>query len=229
MSESKNNLKIKAEKRDIFGKKLRESRKEGKLPAVFYPSKGRAGGSKKESTSIFIDQSEFGRAWKKAGESTVLDLEVDNKVIPVLIYKVDLNPLTSEPIHVDFYAVDMTKKVSTTVPFSFVGEAPAVKLGGTLVEVMREIEVEAMPADLPHEIEVDVSVLENFESKITIGDLKIPEGVSVSAEKEDVIAFVEEAKEEEEEVLEEAVSVADIEVEKKGKQEDESEGETPSE
>jgi large subunit ribosomal protein L25 len=141
-----------------------------------------------------------------------------------MIHEVAYHPVTGKPLHVDFYVIEKGKKVTTNVPLEFVGEAPAVKsLGGTLMKIMHEIEIEAMPKDLPHEIVADISVLETFDSHITLADLKLPPGVTALGNPEDTIASIAEPKEEEEEPVE-AIDMESIEVEKKGKQEEEEEG-----
>ncbi|MFC1756673.1 50S ribosomal protein L25 [Patescibacteria group bacterium] len=193
---------LKAEKRDIFGKALVSARNEGKLPVVVY-------GAKEKNTPLFVSFGEFQKIWEQVGESTVVDLDVDGKIVPVLIYDVALDPVSGRSVHVDFYAVDMTKKITTNVVVEFIGDAPAVKLGGTLVKVFHEIEVETMPKNLPSEIKVDISSLVTFEDKILIKDIKLGEGVKLLADEEDTVAFVEEAKEEEEE--EAPVSIENIE------------------
>ena len=207
------NLTLKGEKREITGKALVASRKEGKLPAVVY-------GPKTENSAFFVNLGNFKKLWRKAGESTLIDLDLDGKTISVLIQSLDLDPILSEPVHVDFYAPDLTKKITTSVPLVFEGEAPAVKIGGVLVKVIHELEIEAMAKDLPSEIKVDISSLETFEDKIIIADLKLPVGVETTIEdKEGAVALVEEVKEEEE-APEEVPSMEDVEmVDQKGKEE----------
>jgi len=211
-------IKLKVEKRTSKQKVV------GKIPAVVY-------GPKTKSQSLFVDLSEFKKIWKEAGETTVIELtrSDDSKPdfesrspasTPVLIQDVQLNPLTDEPQHVDFYAVDMTKKITAKVLLEFIGEAPAIKLGGTLVKVMHELEVESLPKDLPSVLEVDVSRLETFEDKILVKDIGYPSGVEVKAELEDMVAFVEEAMEEEVQDKEER-TVVDVEVSTEKKKEEE--------
>lgn len=212
-------LTIKAEKRDTLGKKLEASRLQGKLPVVIY-------GRKEASTSFFVDLSEFRRVFKEAGESTILKLDTTDGMKDVLIHDVQFHPVSGEPIHADFYAIEKGKKVEVHVPIVFTGEevAPAVKeLGGNLVKVMHELEVEALPEDLPHEIVVDVTSLINFESQIHVKDISLPKGVTALAEPDEVVVLVEEVKEEE--VVSEPIDLASIEVEKKGKKEEEGEAE----
>lgn len=207
-------MQLRAEERNIFGKKIKPFRKEGKLPVVLY-------GAKTENKPLFVNLKDFTKVWKKAGESTIIDLKEGENKFNVLIHKVDIDPVRNEPIHADLLAVQMDELISAPIPLVFEGESPAVKsLGGVLVKVMHEIEVEALPANLPHELKVDISKLETFDDKIMLGDIVLPEGVSVVAGHDEVVALVEPPREEESE--EGAVStIEDIEVAKKGKQSDE--------
>jgi len=213
-------FKLTAEKRDTKTD-LKSLRTVGKLPAVFY-------GGKTESTPISIDSIEFKKVWKGAGESSVIAIDNEGKVVDVLIHEVAQNPVTDEPIHVDFYAIDKTKKVTVSVPLEFVGEAPAVKsLGGTLVKVLHEIEIEGLPTSLPHEIKVNLELLVDLGSSITIKDLELPDNVEFTAEPEEAVASISTQEEEEEAPVE--ADLESIEVEQKGKKEEEAEGEAPKE
>jgi large subunit ribosomal protein L25 len=201
-------FKLKVEKRD-----LKESvdvlRKSGVVPAVFY-------GPKDPSTAIKLTLSDFKKAWKTAGESTVVSLEGSGIDAEVLIHDVDLDPVSDVPVHVDFYAIEKGKKLSVDVPLEFIGVAPAVKdLGAVLVKVLHEIEIEALPKDLPHKLEVDISTLLNFDSVVTAKEIKLPAGVTLKVKPDEVIASVYEPKEE---VVEAPVDLTAIEVEKKGKE-----------
>jgi large subunit ribosomal protein L25 len=200
---------LKVEKRDIK-ENLGEIRKSGKIPAVFY-------GKKEASTSIKLPFAIFEKTLKDAGESTVLHLDGDGIDVDVLIHEVDLDPVTDKPRHVDFYAIEKGKKLEINIPLEFIGVSPAVKdLGGILVKVMHEIEIEALPKDLPHKIEVDISTLATFDSVVTAGSIKLPEGVILKIKPEEVIASVYEPKDE---VVEETpVDLSAIEVVKKGKE-----------
>jgi large subunit ribosomal protein L25 len=125
--------------------------------------------------------------------------------------------------HVDFYAIEAGKEITVHVPLVFVGEAPALKVGGTLTKVLHEIEVTCKPANLPKDIEVDISSLDTLEKQIHVKDLTIPKGVTVENDPEDVVALVQ-AVEEEKEEAPAVIDMSAIEVEKKGKAE-EQEGE----
>lgn len=212
-------LTIAVEKRDAGSADA--LRKAGKIPAVFY-------GPKEESTPVAVDRKVFEKAFRTAGESSIVTLEGVGEPKDALIHEVTRNPVTEAFEHVDFYVIEKGKKLRVGVPLLFTGEAPAVKsLGGTLMKVMHEVEVEAMPKDLPHELTVDVSSLETFDSIITIKDIPVPAGVTILNEGDETVAAISQPKEE----IEEPVATIDmdaIEVEKKGKTE-EAEGETTPE
>lgn len=178
-------------------------------------------GHKEVSTPISVSLMDFKKVWKEAGESSVISLSGVGEEKEALIHDVDFEPITGEPRHADFYIIEKGRKVQVKVPLNFIGIAPAVKeMGGILVKVIHEVEVEAIPKDLPHEIEVNISKLENFESKIEVKDITVPTGVKILAKPDEVVALVSEAKEEELEVAPEAVDLSAIEVEKRGKEEE---------
>lgn len=207
-----------ATKRLETGKRASALLSAGLLPAVVY-------GPKQEATPITLPLAQFKKVLRDAGESSVIDLSgVGPSALQVLIHEVDLDPVTSTPRHADLYAIAKGAKVEVAVPLSFVGESPAVKAGANLVKVMHELEIEAAPADLPHEIEVDVSVLTEIGAQIHVGDLKLPAGVALKVDADEVVALIQEVKEEEEEVPA-AIDMSAIEVEKKGKEEGSAEAE----
>lgn len=199
-------------KREEKGKKLAKLRKEGKLPAVVY-------GPKEEATSITLDKSTFEKVYRDAGESTIITLEGVGDSKEVLVHDVAFDPAKGGAVHVDFYAIEKGKELTVDVPLEFVGEAPAVKLGGSLTKVLHAIEITCRPSALPKHIEVDVSSLVDFDAAIHVKDLVIPAGVTVENDPEDVIALVQEVKEEEETVPE-AIDMDAIAVEEKGKKEE---------
>jgi|SRR3989344_4986204 len=197
------------EKRDakVRPKTLRNS---GKLPAVFY-------GRKQASTPIVISAREFEKVWKRAGESTVVNLQSGSEEVQALINDVDKHPVTGIPRHVDFYVFEKGQKLKIKIPIEFSGVSPAVKdLGAVLVKVVHNLEIEAAPKDLPQKIEVDISGLSAFGSVILAKDIALPQGVTLVISPDDVIASVYEPKEE---VVEEAPpDLSTIEVAKKGKE-----------
>ncbi|MEI6042266.1 MAG: 50S ribosomal protein L25 [bacterium] len=205
-------LKLITEKRE-GGKTVSDA----KIAAVFY-------GPKAESTPIWVNEVELLKVWKAAGESTVVTLSYEGVDHDTLIHDVDREPVRGKIRHVDFYVLEKGKKVEIAIPLEFVGVSEAVKtLGGNLVKVLHEIEIEAMPKDLPHDIEVDISSLVDFDSQIHAGDIKLPAGVTLITDADEVIALVAEAKEEVEETATE-IDMDAIEVtDKKGKKEEDAE------
>ncbi len=212
---------ITAKKRDP-GVKSGALRKSGEMPAVFY-------GMGKATTSISVGLTPFKKIWREAGESSAVVVKTPSGDIDALIHEVQVDPVTDEPIHADFLAIDMKKKIQVKVSLEFVGISNAVKSGvGTLVKVLHEIEIEALPKDLPHNLTVDISKLETLQDNIVVGDIKLPTGVVAITDVTDIVASVVEQVEEKEEVVA-PVDLSAIEVEKKGKKEEEGvEGEAPT-
>ena len=195
------------------------------MPAVFY-------GKKEASTPISISEKDFMKVWEEAGESSVVNLKTEDGDKESLIHDVDVDPITGTARHADFYVFEKGHKLEVALPIEFVGISPAVKdLGGTLVKVLHELEIEALPKDLPHEIKIDISVLKNFGDQILASDVTLPEGVALLVKPEEVIALVSAPREEVEEESA-PIDLESIEVEKKGKEDDSTEsgeGNTSSE
>jgi large subunit ribosomal protein L25 len=138
-----------------------------------------------------------------------------------LIHEVDRDPVTNQPRHADFYALEKGKKVEVAIPLSFIGESAAVKAGASLVKVMHELEIEADASKLPHELEIDISTLAAVGDQIHVKDIKLPSGVTTPIDGEEVVALIQEVEVEEESAP--APDMASIEVEQKGKGEEEGE------
>lgn len=186
-------------------------RKNGSIPAVFY-------GPKEASTPIIVNAKDFTKTWKKAGQSSVIILKEGNTEHEVLIHEVDVHPLSGDARHADFYVIEKGKKVKVSVKLVYEGVSPAVKdKGAILVKVRREVEVEAAPRDLPHEIKVDISKLVEYTDVIKAKDLNISSGVELKIGADEIIASISEAKEEVEEKPA-AIDMSAIEVEAKGKE-----------
>lgn len=197
---------------------LANIRQAGKIPAVFY-------GNKKPTTSISILSKDFIKVWKEAGESSAIVLKTPEGNLDVLIHEIQKDPVTGVPIHADFIVVDMNKEIEVSVALEFIGESPAEKGGrGVLVKTLHEVQVSALPKDLPHTIEVDLASLANVDDHLTLKDIKLPKGVTLVGDMDEVVASVTHIKEEVEEAP--AADLSSIEVEKKGKQEDEEQAET---
>jgi large subunit ribosomal protein L25 len=200
---------VKREKTD----KIDTLRKEGRIPAVFY-------GAKEASTPISVLETDFIKVYRQAGESSIVSLKTPEGDHDALIQAIDFEPVYGKVRHVDFYVVEKGKKIQVGIPLTFEGEAPAVKLGGTLTKVLHEIEIEATPADLPHDLVVSVDSLVDFDSQILAKDIKLPAGVELITDGEEVVALVSEVKEEEEESTPVDLSSIEVSVEK-GKKEEE--------
>lgn len=187
----KTNLKSKT--RDETGKKVRKFRRENKIPAVLY-------GNRIKNQNLWVDYLDFQKIYGQAGESTILELDInEKKKANVLIHDVQLNPLSGKFSHIDFFEVRMDQKIETEVPIEFIGESEAVKsLGGVLVKSLDAIPVVCLPADLPAKIEVDISSLKTFDDAIKIGSLGISSRIKVQIDPETVIANVAKPRSEEE-------------------------------
>lgn len=184
---------LKAEKRKILGRKVKKLRRDGILPGNIY-------GKNITSTAVQLEVKEFEKFFAEVGETEVVNLQIgkEKETHPVLIRDVQVDPVIDNPLHVDFMQVVLTEKVEAAVPVVFVNEAPVVKEGrGILLELMDEIEVEALPTDLPSKIAVDISKLKGVGEGITVGDLKLPKAVEVKLEKEELICKIEAPKVEE--------------------------------
>jgi len=193
------------------GAKNEVLRKSGKIPAVFY-------GPKEKSTSVTVSLAEFKKVFKTAGESSVIILKDGAQEHEALIYDVDIHPVSGIVRHADFYVIEKGKKVKVRTPIVFEGVSPAVKdKGGILVKVLRDLEIEAAPKDLPHEIKVDISPLVELNSAIHAVDIKLPNGVTLVTRADEIVASIAEAKEEVEEAPQ-AIDMSSIEVETKGKE-----------
>jgi large subunit ribosomal protein L25 len=209
---------LEVKKRDKKEKRV-VLQKNGMIPAVFY-------GRKEKSTPISVVSNDFVKVWKKAGESSIISLKCTGEEDKeVLIQDVDVDPLKGVPRHADFYVIEKGKKLKIKIPIEFSGVAPAVKdFGGTLVKVMHEVEIEALPKDLPQHLIADISLLVTLDSQVLAKDIKLPEGVTLVIKPEEVVASVAEFKEEVEKPAE-TIDLESIEVEKKGKEV--KEGEVP--
>jgi len=179
-------ISLAAEARTVTGKKTKDLRKTGKVPAILY-------GFREKNQTLAVSRVGLEKAWRAAGESSLVALAIEGDGVKnVLIHEIALDPLHDHPLHVDFYAVRMDKSIEASIPLKFVGESEAVKAsGGILVKVIHEVEVLALPKDLVHEIEVDISKLATFESRIIVADIALPKGVTAKTDPESVVALVE--------------------------------------
>jgi len=199
---------LKSEVRKIEGRKVKNIRKQGILPANVY-------GKKVESKTIQVDLKDFEAMYKEVGETGLLSLMVGETEKPVLIHNLQRNPKTDELIHVDFLQVDLKEKVEADVPVELTGESPAEKQGiGTVVQYLNEIKVEALPTDLPEKFIVDTSELSEVDQAILVKDLKVDKSkVDIKSDAEEMVAKVEPPQKEE---VVEAPVVAEGEVPAEG-------------
>lgn len=191
---------LEVKKRDIFGRKVKRLRKEGFIPANIY-------GRNIKSLAVVVDEKDFDKVFKEAGETQIINLRLGNEEKPVLIHNTQRDPLSGKIIHVDFLQVDLRQKVTASIPVVGVGESPVEKQGlGTVVFYINEIEVEALPMDLPEKVEVDLDILGEVDQSILVKDLNFDkEKVEVKDNPDEVVVKVEPIKEE---VLEEAPAPA---------------------
>jgi large subunit ribosomal protein L25 len=196
------------QKREVFGRGVEALRAAGFIPAELY-------GHGTENLHLSISAKDFGKVFKEAGENTVVNVVVDGKKHPTLIYNVQYHPILDTVVHADFYEVRMDEKIKTHIPVEFVGESPAVKeKSGIVVKAVQEIEVEALPGDLPHVIQVDLGVLTDIGVSFHVKDLPAMKGVEILLDKEATIVTVTaQMTVEEEAALAGPVDVSEVKVE----------------
>lgn len=175
---------LKANLRKTTGKKVSNLRLRGILPAVIY-------GRGFETQNLEMNYGDFEKVYKRAGENTIIDLAVDDKSKKVLIQEAKRDPIYDKFLHVDFYQVRMDEKITANIPLVFEGDSPAIKdLSGILVKNLHEVEVSALPGNLPHDIRVDLSTIATFEDNICVKDLPVASGVEILDDSETVVASV---------------------------------------
>ncbi len=197
--------------------KLGVIRHNGMIPAVVY-------GAKVENTMLSVSSINFAKILREAGETSTITLEIVDedsnpiKKVDALIHEIQNDSIKGFPLHIDFLAVDVNKPIEVTVPIEFIGVSPADKNNlGILVKALYEIEIEALPKDIPQKIEVDISSLIDLESQIRIKDIKFDSNIKVKTNSEEIIALITPIQEEKEET---PVDISSVEVEKKGKKEE---------
>ncbi len=166
--------------------KPKKLRQQSLVPGVIY-------GHGTENRSVMADYNAFAKAFRAAGESTLMDLQLEGGgTIKALVKDWQVDPLTNRFIHVDFYQVNLKEKLKAEIVLNFVGESPAVKeQGGSLVKTLDHVRVECLPTDLVHAIDVDVTVLKAFGDMIVVRDLKVPSGIEILEQPDATVAKVE--------------------------------------
>lgn len=211
-------IKLICETRTLIGKQNKALRKSGKIPAVIY-------GEGMKPLSVSVSEKDFSLAFKKAGETSIVECEIDGQKIPTLISDIAVHPVLDTVLHVDFRKVNLKKKVQVEVPVVLIGESLAVKsAGGVLLQQMDEIEIEALPQSIPTNIQIDISVLSEIGKEIKIKDIAKSEGYVILEDVERVIVSVIAHKEESTETQTERTEV-EITTEKKEGEEKGAEGE----
>ncbi len=213
---------LKAEKRIIIGKKVKNLRLAGKVPAVIY-------GGKLKSLPITLDKRDTTNTLNRVSGSTILTIDVEGEEHAALVREIQQDYIKGDLLHVDFLAISLKEKLRTSVSISLVGEAPVLEeYSALIVSGLDQIEVECFPQDLPKVIEVDISSLEKLGAAIYLKDLPTIEKVEFLSDPEELIVVASAIKEEVEEVVEEAEILEEVEegaepeVVERGKDEEES-------
>jgi len=210
-------ISLSAKTRTDFGKRTKAIKNQGIIPGVVY-------GPGVKNVNVQVEEKEFIKVFRKAGESSLIELSIEGEKEkkPVLVHEIQKDPLSDSIIHIDFFQASLKEEVEVAIPLIFEGVAPAEKdLGGTLNKNISEIEVKALPQNLPHEIKVNVDSLKTFEDHILVKDLVIPANVEVLKKPDEIVASVLPPQKIEEELAAEITeNVEDIEkVEKEKKEE----------
>jgi len=171
---------LRAEPRTVRGKKVGRLRREGLVPGVVY------GPVLKETVSVSVESREFARLYNRVGHSTIFSLEWESTKQPVLIREVQVDPVRRDHLHIDFFAPNMNVTLRQMVPLVLVNHNPDAQ--GVLNTVLTDIEVEALPSDLPHQLEVDSSSLAEVGDTLRVSDIVAPAGVTILANEDDTVA-----------------------------------------
>jgi large subunit ribosomal protein L25 len=198
-------LKLAVEKRTIEGKQVKKLRREGIIPANIF-------GKELKSKSVQVPEKDLMKVFRKAGETSLVEVNMKEETYPSLIHNLQVDPISDRPLHVDFHKVNLKEKITANVPLKIVGESTIVKSGeGLILQPINEVEVEALPAELPHEIEINVENLNEVGQSLHIKDLKIDKAkVEIKNDPEEVVVTVQSA-EMKEEIVEEAPTPEDVE------------------
>jgi large subunit ribosomal protein L25 len=177
-------MQLKAATRDLLGKSSRRLHGQGKLAAVVY-------GHNTKPTALVLDRLEFQKVFLKSGRTHLVDLVVDGRTDKVLVREIQTHPRRLGPIHVDFYQVNLEEKITVEVPVHLVGESAAVKRGDAdILQPIHSLRVECLPSDIPEAFEVDMTPLEDIESEVRISDIKMPKGVTVLIDPEELVVKI---------------------------------------
>jgi large subunit ribosomal protein L25 len=189
-----------AQRRTVVGKKVRQLRRQGLVPGIVY------GPVVAGTVPVSVDRREFLKFYQTNGHSTLFVLRWEDGDQSVFIREVQQDPVRREPLHVDFFAPNLRLPVRATVPVALHNASNAID--GALVEIRTEVEVEALPANIPHQIDIDISELVHPGDAIRVGDVTLPDGVTAVTGEGETIVQVEAVYQEPEDVAEEAEEVA---------------------
>lgn len=212
---------LKAEPREVTGRRLDQLRENKKIPAVLY-------GMGKDSQNIQVLSQDFEKLYSQAGENQVVELTIaDKKPVNVLVKEVQINPVKRTIIHADLLAIDVNRAIEVEIPLNYIGEAPAVKAtGGSLIKSLDSIHVSCKPKDMVPSFDVKLDKLEALEDNILISDLAVPEAFKILSNLSELVATVIPPRVEEEKPEEEGEeAVAEGEEEKEGEEAKSEEGE----
>lgn len=196
-----------AQKRTVLGRKVKKLRGEGIIPAHVF-------GHKVKTVHVQVKNTDFAKVFDAAGETGIVDLAIDGEKRPVLVRNVQFHPVTDEILHIDFYQVNLAEKVKVNVPLEVIGESPAVeKKIGLLLTPVSEVEIEALPQDLPEKIEVDVSKLANVGDEVKVKDLAVDRSkIEIHTEPELVVVKIGEFVTKEMETVEAEIAAEKAEI-----------------
>lgn len=204
-------MELSAAKRTALGHKVKQLRKEGKIPATVY-------GKKTNSQNVSVEEKVFAKVYAEAGDTKLINLTLvpakagieGEKTLPVLIHAVQRHPVDGKVLHVEFLAVDLKQAVRVHVSLIAVGESPVVAdKTGALLQPLSELEIECLPADLPEHVEVDISNLKAIGDNIHVKDIKISDKIKVLTDAEQVVFTISELVQKEK--VEEVVTPTEVE------------------
>jgi large subunit ribosomal protein L25 len=177
-------VQLQAEQRELHGKKVRRLRKQGILPATVY-------GHHVEPQTIQVDAHDFRTAFRAAGNTQLLDLVIGSeRPRPVFVRQTGYDAKRNTIVHIEFFQANLREKITTHIPLTVVGDSPAVRDGGILLQVLDHVDVESLPQDVPEALEVDISGISEINGAVHVGDLPIADGVSVVTPADEVVVKV---------------------------------------
>lgn len=176
-------LVLKLEPRTVVGKKVKNLRKEGLVPAAIC-------GKGVTAENFVADARIFGRVYQRAGRNALVELQMPGGTSQAFIRQVQKHPISGVWLHVDFHIVDMRTEMTTAVPVVAVGESPLMKEGAMVALVHQTLQVRALPADLPQALEVDISGIEDYTTTLHVSDLKVGPGVTIMVPAEEPLLTI---------------------------------------